>query len=243
MQETKAKARRRRPSDRRWVALAVVLLVVDSALLIAHVAHHLSGRAWPETDLSNTKRTVSQWDGGLDGSFIELFGHLQLSIAAILLMLFATRFRGQSLLVVWALVFISMTVDDYFRVHEQVGELLDIDRVGSGLTGRGAQEIGGLVFWAVAVTVLGAALLVAYYRSSPNTRACSKSFAAILSPLFLVAVGYVALSAYNPNLIENSPGILVAHMRVAVKLLTMSSILIYVTWLIHAPSMMDDGKN
>jgi hypothetical protein len=76
-------------------------------------------------------------------------------------------------LAAWGVAFLAMIVDDFLGLHEVVGGALGLNRVLPGLTAMGAQELGGLLFWAVTGSVLGLGLVVSYRSSHRAARAMS----------------------------------------------------------------------
>lgn len=214
-----------------WALLGVLALVLDGFLLGAHVLHHL-GRALDEdADRLPWFRSGSLWSAGQEGSLGELFGHLQLGVAAVLLLVLAARTRGQRVLAAWGAVFLGMVADDFLELHERAGRALGLERVLPGLTDMGAQELGGLLFWAVAGSLLGLGLVAAHRRSRRAARSVSWALLALLVPLALVGAGYVSVSALRPGLLDGALGAALALVRITVKLLTMTVLLVCTAYL------------
>lgn len=210
----------------RWARLGVAVLFVDSMLLVAHILHRFGHRLTSNRDGVSLFQSSPIWNGGRDSSLIELFGHLQLGAAGLLLLLLSLRRPGQLVLAAWSVTFLAMAADDRFRLHERAGQFLELDTVQPSLSRLGAQEVGGLIFWAVAVLDLGAVLVVLHRRSSPAVRYESWRLLATIAPLGVVGVSYVLLSAVHPEFLDGPGGEAVVLVRVTVKLLTITAVLV-----------------
>ena len=95
--------------------LSLALLATDALVLTSHRLHHVVQRADPDERWPLPFRSQAVWNGGADGSLVELWGLLQLSVAAVLLMLLARRAPGRRVLAVWGAVLLVMVVDDLFH--------------------------------------------------------------------------------------------------------------------------------
>lgn len=206
--------------------VTAAVMVVDALLLTAHVAHlsvfvlDLRGGWFP------VLRWGTVWNGGLDGSLMELFGLLQLGVAALLFLRRGLLEPSHRVLAAWGAVFLLLILDDLFRIHERVGARLNLGRVVPSLDEAAAQELGGLVFWAVSGLVLAGGLIGLHRGSAPAARSASRAVLATVAPFAVVAVGYVLLSAVHPGLVHSPEGQLVALTRMTVKLLTMTLVLV-----------------
>ncbi|MFE7629045.1 hypothetical protein [Kocuria sp. NPDC057446] len=221
---------------RRLGVLAVGLLAVDALALTSHRLHHAVLRADPDERWPLPFRSRAVWNGGADGSLLELWGLLQLSVAAVLLVLLARRAPGRRVLGMWGAVLLAMVLDDLFRLHERAGARLRLERWTTELSAAGGQELGGLVFWAVAGAVLGAALIGAHAASVAPARRASLLLLATTAPLGAVAVAYVLLSAFGGGLVHGLPGLVLVDVRVTVKLLTMTACLVLaLRWTLNPP--------
>lgn len=210
----------------RWWFLSAAALMLDGLLLSAHALHFAGALLDPDRDWLRVFCSPVLWNGGQDGSLLELFGLLQLGTAAVLLVLLSVGAPAYRVFTAWGCVFLVMAADDFFRLHERTGRLLALERVDPGLTEAGAQELGGLVFWAGAAATLGVGLVMAHRESSPAARHSSWLLLGTLVPLGVVAVGYVLVGATWPQLLDGTGGVVAASVRVAVKLLTMSALLV-----------------
>lgn len=210
----------------RWAVLGLGLLAVDALLLIPHRLHTAVVRLGPEGAWPRPLDAIPWWVGTGDGSPVELWGQLQLVVAAVLLVRLALRAPGRRVLAVWGLALVLMAADDLFRIHERAGTVLGLERAGPGLNDVGAQELGGLLYWAVVGAVLGAALVRTCATSTPAARRAALVLVAAALPLAVVAVAYVALSAFASGVLTGLPGVVVVDVRVTVKLLTTTAFLV-----------------
>lgn len=176
---------------------------------------------WP---LPFRRRAV--WNGGADGSLAELWGLLQLSSAAVLLVLLARRVPKHGILGTWGAVLLVMVADDLFRLHERAGAFLDLEHRVPALSAAGGQELGGLAFWAAVGTVLSVALVHSYTTSAAPARRAALILLAVTGPLGAVAVSYVLLSAFGGGLGDGTLALVLADVRVTVKLLSMTACLL-----------------
>lgn len=214
-----------------WARLGMLALVLDGFLLTAHVLHHLGRALDPDAEWLDWFRADSLWNAGQDGSLGELFGHLQLGVAAALLLVLANRSPGHRVLAAWGVAFLAMVADDFLGLHELVGGALGLERVLPGLTDMGAQELGGLLFWVVTGSPLGLGLVVSYRSSHRAARTVSWTLLVVLVPMVLAGVGYVSLSVLHPELLDGAVGEAAALVRITVKLLTMTVLLVYTAYL------------
>ncbi|MFC4902297.1 hypothetical protein [Kocuria oceani] len=214
-----------------WAVLGVLVLALDGFLLVAHALHHLGEALDPEAQWMPWFRAGSLWSAGQEGSLGELFGHLQLGLAAVLLLVLAARSQGHRVLAAWGVAFLAMVADDFLELHERVGRSLGLDRVLPGLTAMGAQELGGLLFWGLFGSLLGLGLVLSHRRSLRAARSVSWTLLAVLVPLGLVAAGYVCLSVLRPDLLDGVLGATLALVRITTKLLTMTVLLVYTAYL------------
>lgn len=215
-----------------WIRVGAAVLLIDGILLYAHAMHHTWNLLDHGPDWLGVFR-APMWNGGRDGSLVELFGVFQLTIGAVLLINVATRRARQQVLLAWGGVFLTMAADDLFRLHERAGRLLGPDQNDPALVGGGAQELGGLVFWCLSGLVMGGVLLGTHRASCASARHASVTLATSLLPLTLVAVGYVLISAHQPALLDGASGVILVLVRVTVKLLTMTIILVQAVRLIR----------
>lgn len=208
------------------VRIAGAVMVVNALLLTAHVLHRSGFVLDPDGSWFRLFRTGALWNGGIDGSLMELFGLLQLGAAAVLLLRLGLRDSAHRVLAAWGGVFLLLIADDLFRIHERVGARLALDRLLPSLGATTAQELGGLVFWAVSGLALVGGLIHLHRRSGARARTESWALLATVVPFVLVAVGYVLVSAVRSGLFDGPGGEVAAMVRITVKLLTMTLLLV-----------------
>ncbi|PWF88757.1 hypothetical protein DEJ37_04530 [Kocuria rosea] len=210
-------------------------MVVNGLLLTAHVLHRGGFVLDPDGSWFRVFRMGALWNGGIDGSLMELFGLFQLGAAAVLLLRLGLRDAAHRVLAAWGGIFLLLIADDLFRIHERVGARLALDRLLPSLGATTAQELGGLLFWAVSGLVLVGGLIHLHHRSGARAHTESWALLAIVLPFALVAVGYVLVGAVRPGLFDGPWGEVAAMVRITVKLLTMTSLLARVMQLGAAP--------
>lgn len=216
-----------RDSAEPWlVRVTAVVMVVDALLLITHVLHRSALELDPDGSWFFVFRRAALWNGGHDGSLMELFGLLQLGAAAVLFILRGLLWPSHRVLAAWGGILLLLFTDDRFQIHEQVGAHLALDRALPTLGEAAAQELGGLIFWAVSGLVLVGGLVRQHRRSAPAARSESLAVLATVVPFVVVAVGYVLLGPARPGLVHGSSGQVVDLARTTVKLLTMTLLLV-----------------
>lgn len=172
-------------TTRRTLVLCLVLLAVDAVLLGAHWGHRLD-RAF---DLFPAFAHPG-WNADLDRSFAEVFGYLQLLLAAVALLVVVTRVRAaRPFLLAAAATLLVMVLDDALQLHEAFGRWFatrtDVDVDVAGLRG---QDVGELVLWALVGVPLGAALVLGYLRGRPE-RPFAHRLLLCLAPLLVFGLG------------------------------------------------------
>ncbi len=208
------------------VQVLAAVCVLDALLLVAHVWHRSGPALGAQDRWFFPLRRAALWSGGLDGSLLELFGLLQLGAAAVLLLAAGLRGPAHRVLAAWGGVLLLLVADDLCRIHERVGARLALDRLVPSLGETTAQELGGLLFWAVSGLVLVGGLVRLHLRSGAAARSASWTLLATVVPFVLVAVGYVLLGAARPDLFDDGSGAEIAALvRITVKLLTMTLLL------------------
>ncbi|MGC5646626.1 UNVERIFIED_CONTAM: hypothetical protein RF648_11665 [Kocuria sp. CPCC 205274] len=217
---------KRETAASRPVRIAGAVMVVNALLLTAHVLHRSGFVLDPDGGLFSLFRSSALWNGGIDGSLMELFGLLQLGAAAVLLLRLGLRDSAHRVLAAWGGVFLLLIADDLFRIHERVGARLALDRLLPSLGATTAQELGGLLFWAVSGLLLVGGLVYLHRRSGARARTESWALLATVVPFVLVAVGYVLVGAVRPGLFGGPWGEVAAMVRITVKLLTMTLLLV-----------------
>ncbi|MCM3485103.1 hypothetical protein [Kocuria rosea] len=224
---TPARVLWKRETAASWpVRIAGAVMVVNALLLTAHVLHRSGFVLDPDGGSLSLFRSSALWNGGIDGSLMELFGLLQLGAASVLLLYLGLRDSAHRVLAAWGGVFLLLIADDLFRIHERVGAHLALDRLLPSLGATTAQELGGLLFWAVSGLVLVGGLIHLHRRSGACARTESWALLATVVPFVLVAVGYVLVGAVRPGLFGGPWGEVAAMVRITVKLLTMTLLLV-----------------
>ncbi|MFI7744880.1 hypothetical protein [Kocuria rhizosphaericola] len=171
-----------------------VLFSVDAILLSANFWHHYGNMINATKGFSSFFRHFS-WNGDLDGSIIELFGHFQLLVAAIILIrVWALQPRGR-VYGTWALVFVVIIADDFLRLHERLSVKIDEGLCISDLSDAPFCSVLDLTFWGFCVMVMGPVLVVSHFRSGPAQRRGSSHLLAHVFVLSLFAVGVDGVNA------------------------------------------------
>lgn len=200
-------------------------MVVDALLLIAHVLHRSAFVLDPDGSWFRIFRSGALWNGGVDGSFLELFGLMQLGAAALMLLGRGAHEPEHRVFAAWGGVFLLLLADDLFRLHERVGARLALDRLVHSLDAGTARELGGLAFWAVSGLLLVGGLIRLHRGSVAAARSESSALLVTVLPFVLVAAAYVLSGVVRPGLVDGTHGEAIALVRITVKVLTMTVIL------------------
>ncbi|MCO8127448.1 hypothetical protein NHL50_09540 [Acidimicrobiia bacterium EGI L10123] len=158
-------------------SIVIVVVLVDVALLLVHPLYSASA-----SGLRGDLRLRLDKDRG----FAELFGALQLVVAAILLVERWVRRRSWVALG-WAIALVALVLDDLFEGHEEFGRQFDLfDAALGAVDAKRAREV-------VAMAVLGIVLLavvaITHHASGRPERAWSLTMAGAASLLLTAAVG------------------------------------------------------
>ncbi len=200
--------------------LIFVLGVVDLLLLTANIVHWTVGADDPVF-------SSGAWDGDIDQSHIEIFGHILL-IAAIVMLSFLLRGRVVMVLVAWTLVLVALVIDDLFMIHERGGELLLNQLKLQSFAGVRGQDLGELLVWGAMVVPLGIVLAIGHLRAGPADRRDSRSLFFAVALLALFAVVLDTVSHPIGELVSPQIGTLITFAETAGELIAMSVILIVV---------------
>ena len=183
--------------------LGVALVLLDLLLLAANLAHLTADQPGePVTIFSGPV-----WNGDLDGSFLELFGHLQLIGAAVVLA-FLTVVRRSFLHAAWALALLVVVVDDFAQVHELQGGLLGARLGLPAVLGLRPQDLGELIVWGVEGVVVGVVLVVATVLATRQQRRESVVLLGCIVVLAVFGVGvdqaHIIIEPHVPPLVATA---------------------------------------
>lgn len=225
-------------SKRCRVTLAIIL-GLDCSLLAANALHHI----WVGEATTGTWWAVFSpdrpWNGEGDGSFIELFGHLQLGVASLILMFFAFRKSGMYIMGAWGCVFILLVADDYLRLHERAGQIFIVELPiwnSAGLNVALARELGA---WVAAALLLGFGLVLTSQASSPQARRSSRQLWSAAMLLGFFVVGFEFVDAVFGHRLKNDEHVLMVFIKTTGKLLAMTLVLMRVLKLsIESPDLL-----
>lgn len=205
----------------------IVLLVIDSALLLANALYYLAHNGYGQTPGVGLFRAW-MWDGNRDESLIEWVGYVQMGAASVLLCALAVR-RKLPLYLAWSLVFFVLMLDDSLRLHENVGHLLVSTVHLPSVLGLRPNDLGELCSWAFFGLVLGTMLVITHHRSSPSLRRQSwiffgltlflACFAVILDMVEIEVWGLLPLIAHGAMTLTETGGELVAMTLVLFRVL------------------------
>lgn len=176
----------------RWLRVVVaVALVLDLIVLCGDVFAYLN-----RNGVSVLPGIFSLWlPSSEDGSVAELYGHLQL-LAAVVALVLVWRATRVGIYAAWALAFAALVADDFFQIHERVGEILVDTFSVPAVAGLRAQDLGEIAVWAVAGIILGGLLVVAHLRASPRHRSDSWLLAAATVVLAVFAVALDLIDSF-----------------------------------------------
>lgn len=216
----------REPREMRWRIAAAVLLSLDAALLAANVLHHLANQRDAVEGWAVFFR-AGVWHGDVDGSAIELTGHIVLLMAAVLLLKLARRDAQGSVYVAWGCILLVIAVDDYAQLHERFGRwLVESSPSIPEILGLRAVDLGELLFWGLASVMLGSILFVTHRRSSSKARASSWSYVGLVCFLALFGVGVDMIDIMLLPYLNRNGAVLLALVETAGELVGMTLILI-----------------
>lgn len=200
--------------------LLVILVVVDFLLLTANVVHWRLGADDPV--FSN-----SAWDGDLDQSYIENFGHILL-ISAVVMLLFILSRRVVLVLVGWTLVLVALVIDDLFMVHERGGEALAVLWKLPTVAGVRNVDFGELLVWGAMIVPLGIVLVIGHLRAGPADRRDSRTLFVLVAVLAAFAVVLDTVSHPIGELVAPQVGTLLTLFETSGELVAMSLIVVAV---------------
>jgi hypothetical protein len=214
------------------VGIAAVALVGDAVLITASVLHRLV-----EEEGRLGFLTLGRWNGNRDGTFAELWGGLQLALAAGVLLVLAVLLRRRNrrsrtfmVYLAWAAVLLTIAADDYFMVHERGGEfIVDTFALTGGLGLRG-QDLGELLVWMVLAVILGVLLAVGHLQAPRRGRRDSLVFLALT--VFLAAFGVVLdmLNIALHDVVDGAALTITTHVETGGELVAMTFLLL---WAVH----------
>ncbi|WAB84295.1 hypothetical protein OVN20_01595 [Microcella daejeonensis] len=172
----------REARSRAVLALAVVLLLIDAALLLHNGLFLLHDE--PAREPVHPLYSSLLWNGDNDESWIELFGYAKLGLTVGLLIA-AARLRDGVGLIALAAVVLVLLADDAVRLHERGGtELVERLDLPAPL-GFDPQYLGEALIWAAMAPVLLALIVI----GRRLTRGAARR---ILDRALIVLLGLVA---------------------------------------------------
>jgi hypothetical protein len=166
--------------------LIAILAVVDLLLLVGNVVH------W-RTEHADPIFSTTAWDGDLDQSYIENFGHILL-IASIVMLLFVVLRRPALVLYAWILILTVVLVDDFFMVHERGGDALAAGLGLPAVAGLRPVDLGELFVWGALAVPLACLLIIGHLRASEAGRRDSRTLFVLVGLLAAFAVVLDAVS-------------------------------------------------
>lgn len=162
-----------------------LLLLVDVLLLTANVAYRIGDGQ--DSGFWGTFAATA-WDGDTDGSHIEIWGHIQLLLAAGLLVMLARQHK-QLVFTAWAWLMFVVVVDDFFQVHESLGEVMAGLFNGEEVAGLRTEDLGELLTWGLLAMLLVPPLVVGFFTATRWARRTTLVLCAILALLVVFAIG------------------------------------------------------
>jgi hypothetical protein len=155
----------------------LILLPLDALCALVYLAHwHVAAFA------------SDRWDLSIEGSYGEWLGHvIEVLVVAGLVVLW--RRTRSSHLLVWALTYAYVAIDDTIQIHEHVGRLLIRLTGGTDAQfGIRTQDIGELVSWAIAGAVFATALYLTYRSAPDDIRWIGRRIAAVFAMLVFCGI-------------------------------------------------------
>ena len=167
------------------LAFTVIVASIDLLLLMGNVAHFASNA--PGEAVNRFSRSI--WDGDLDGSFVEIFGHMQI-LAGVVLLSFLFVARRAPVYGAWALVLLMLGTDDFVRIHEKIGAILVRDLDLPAVDGLRSQDLGELLVWAGEAVIPGILVIIATMAAG---RAARRDSIVLIGCTLILAVFAVGL--------------------------------------------------
>lgn len=167
-----------------WTTL-VALLLITGLLLAGNVMHNLGDGS--EEGIIGVFAPIA-WEGDFDGSHIEVWGHIQMLAAGVVLLVLSVVHRA-SVFSAWALVSIVIVIDDLFQIHEKGGEYLAVAWELQPAFRLRDVDFGELIVWTAIGTMLLIPLVIGHLRANKWARRQSWTLLGILVLLAVFAVG------------------------------------------------------
>jgi len=208
--------------------LLAVLLLPIPFLLVAHQLHYWD--VWPfysERWIVNGDRTV-----------IEIFGYVQLAVAAVLLAVVGRRQHQGPVYAAWAATLVVVVIDDSMRLHERGGGWLVRRDLVPELLGLRPQALGELLTWVLIGIPVLVLLFVAHRASAPGAQADSWRLAALMVLLMAFGLGVDVVHELIEELTDNGVvDLLVTFVESGGELGAMSALLAYAFHLLRRPAV------
>lgn len=221
----------------KWAA--AILLALDGVLLGINVVHHLVVQAEVSGIPFDNLFAWIGWFGAKDGSVLEIVGHIQLLMAAILLVVLARRIR-QRVYLGWAFAFLVLALDDYYMWHENFGGVFERFTGVWTFFGLRSLDVGELLFFAVFVAVWGG-VIYRFHRLAPA--AVQRSSLAIAVAALLPGIVSLVLDMVSIVIQPYLSGVgwgLVTTAETAAEIVGMSLILIVVIYTLSRSKVAGD---
>lgn len=150
---------------RRLVWLGLALLVVDGFFLLADMLHRLHTASGMFPVFAHPL-----WEGDPDGSLLENWGYVKAVSGDIALVWLWRRLRAAPVLLAAGCILFFIAADDSLRFHEEIGGAIAWNLGFPAMWNLRGQDLGELIFWAIAGSALLAWLIIAFGRSAPQPR-------------------------------------------------------------------------
>ena len=131
----------------------------------------------------------NRWGVNQDRSYIEFLGYLQLTAAAVLLLLVGLRAHGRPVLLAWAGTLAAVVLDDALEWHETGGAALVERGLVPDLPGVPVQALGELAAWGLMGVPVVLVLALAHSASTSPARAASWALGGLTGLLMVFGVG------------------------------------------------------
>lgn len=205
-----------------WLCV-VTLLSINAVFLLGNIAYRLADGV--DEGIAGVF-SAEQWEGDHDGSYIEIWGHIQLFAAAIVLGALA-YFHRSFLLGAWAFGLMVVVADDLLTIHEELGEFLAHVLNMPAIMGLRSEDFGEMATWALLAVVVVVPLIVGYTRAGAWERAQNKTLLVIMSLLVVFALGLDMFSIIVGNYVPGPVQAVVALAETTGEIIPMSLFLAF----------------
>lgn len=194
-----------------------MVVIVDVLLLVGNVVYYATNDPGEPV----TRFGDPDWNGALDGSFVEIIGHVQVIATVVVLLVVAVVRRGL-VHAAWALAFAGLFLDDFLQVHERLGSALAGSWGLPAVAGLRSVDVGEIVVWAGEAVLLGLVVVIATMGSDGTGRRDSLVLLGCMVVIAVFGVGVDQVHSVLEPHVSHVVGLAVTLTETAGELLGMS---------------------